>query len=183
MSTITYRIEPHDLHAHQFRVTLTLPRPDAAQRLSLPVWIPGSYLVREFARHLSRLEARQGGKPVPMAQLDKTTWQANCAGRGALTLSWLVYAFDTSVRAAFLDEILIDLIALSYQYVYRLPTAEGASTLSPNDADSAAMARQPVQWPAATCANLNSAIACTVCGMISSFTPERCRPPITACSG
>src|SRR5688572_18712620 len=103
MPAITYRIEPHDLHAHQFRVTLTVPRPDAAQRLSLPVWIPGSYMVREFARHLSRLEARQGGKPVPLAQLDKTTWQASCAGRGALTLSCLVYAFDTSVRAAFLD--------------------------------------------------------------------------------
>ena len=41
--------------------------------------------------------------------------------------------------------VLIDLIALPYQYVYRFPTAEGASTLSPKAADSAAMARQPVQ--------------------------------------
>ncbi len=100
---ITYRIEPHDLHAHQFRVTVTVPTPAAAQRLSLPVWIPGSYMVREFARHLSRLEARQGGKAVALTQLDKTTWQAACTGRGALTLSCLAYAFDTSVRAAFLD--------------------------------------------------------------------------------
>ena len=100
---ITYRIELHDLHAHQFRVTLTVPTPAAAQRLSLPVWIPGSYMVREFARHLSRLEARQGDKVVALSQLDKTTWQAACKGRGALTVSYLVYAFDTSVRAAFLD--------------------------------------------------------------------------------
>ena len=57
---IHYRIELHDLHAHLYRVTLTVPQPAAEQRLSLPVWIPGSYLVREFARHLSRLEARQG---------------------------------------------------------------------------------------------------------------------------
>jgi predicted metalloprotease with PDZ domain len=100
---ITYRIELHDLHAHQFRVTLTVPAPASTQRLSLPVWIPGSYMVREFARHLSRLEARQGDKSVALTQLDKTTWQAACKGRGALTVSYLVYAFDTSVRAAFLD--------------------------------------------------------------------------------
>ncbi len=103
MPLITYRIEPHDLHAHQFRVTLTLPTPAAAQRLSLPVWIPGSYMVREFARHLSRLEAKQGSKEVALTQLDKTTWQAACGGRGALTLTYLAYAFDLSVRAAFLD--------------------------------------------------------------------------------
>jgi predicted metalloprotease with PDZ domain len=100
---IAYRIELHDLHAHQYRVTLTVPTPAAAQRLSLPVWIAGSYMVREFARHLSRLEARQGDKTVALTQLDKTTWQAACKGRAALTVSYLVYAFDTSVRAAFLD--------------------------------------------------------------------------------
>ena len=100
---IHYRIELHDLHAHQYRVTLTVPHPAVEQRISLPVWIPGSYMVREFARHLSRLEARQGDKVVALSQLDKTTWQAACKGRGALTVSYLVYAFDTSVRAAFLD--------------------------------------------------------------------------------
>jgi predicted metalloprotease with PDZ domain len=100
---ISYRVEPHDLHAHQFRVTLTVPRPDAVQRLSLPVWIPGSYMVRDFARHLSQLEATQGGRAVALTQIDKTTWQAQCGGRGALVVSCLAYAFDTSVRAAFLD--------------------------------------------------------------------------------
>ena len=101
---IHYRIELHDLHAHQYRVTLTIPQPAAEQRVSVPVWIPGSYMVREFGRHLSRLEARQGRSAVPLQQLDKTSWLATCDGRGALTLSYLVYAFDTSVRAAFLDD-------------------------------------------------------------------------------
>ena len=63
---IHYRIELHDLHAHQYRVTLTVPQPAAEQRVSLPVWIPGSYMVREFGRHLSRLEARQGRSAVPL---------------------------------------------------------------------------------------------------------------------
>ena len=73
---ITYRIDATDVRAHLYRVTLTVPTPAAEQRLSLPVWIPGSYLVREFARHLSSLVARQGGREVPMRQLDKATWLA-----------------------------------------------------------------------------------------------------------
>ena len=100
---ISYRIDVTEAHAHLFRVTLRVPRPAAEQRLSLPVWIPGSYLVREFARHLSGLTARQGGRELALQQLDKATWLARCSGRGALTLSYLVYAFDTSVRTAFLD--------------------------------------------------------------------------------
>jgi predicted metalloprotease with PDZ domain len=100
---IRYRIELHDLHAHQFRVTLTVPQPAAEQQLSLPVWIPGSYMVREFGRHLSRIEARQGARAAEVVQLDKTTWQVRCTGSAALTVSYLVYAFDTSVRTAFLS--------------------------------------------------------------------------------
>src|SRR6185369_5107487 len=100
---IAYRLEIADAHAHQFRVTLTVPRPASQQRLALPVWIPGSYLVREFGRHLSQLQAHQGGRPVPLAQLDKTTWQATTDGRSPLVVSYLVYAFDISVRTAFLD--------------------------------------------------------------------------------
>jgi predicted metalloprotease with PDZ domain len=103
MSMITYRIELHDPKTHYFRVTLTVPKPAALQRLSLPVWIPGSYMVREFGRHLSQLQARQGERNIALAQLDKTTWQAQCKGSAALTVSYLVYAFDTSVRAAFLN--------------------------------------------------------------------------------
>ncbi|MEO5695640.1 MAG: PDZ domain-containing protein [Burkholderiaceae bacterium] len=100
---ITYRIEVADAHAHLFRVTVKVARPAAEQRLSLPVWIPGSYLVREFARHLSALEARQGTRAVSLDQIDKATWLARCEGPATLVVSGLVYAFDTSVRAAFLD--------------------------------------------------------------------------------
>ncbi|MGH8796341.1 MAG: M61 family metallopeptidase [Caldimonas sp.] len=101
---ITSRIDATDVHAHRYRVTLTVPEPAAEQRFSLPVWIPGSYLVREFARHLSELSARQDGLEVPLVQLDKATWSARTGERrGALTVSYCIYAFDTSVRAAFLD--------------------------------------------------------------------------------
>jgi predicted metalloprotease with PDZ domain len=100
---ITYRVDVSDLHQHEFQVTLTVQNPQAQQILSLPVWIPGSYMVREFSRHISRLRAQQGGQAVALEQKDKTTWLATCNGRRPLVLSYRVYAFDNSVRTAFLD--------------------------------------------------------------------------------
>ena len=100
---IQYRIEVANAHAHRFLVTLSIAQPRSPQRLSLPVWIPGSYLVREFARHLSPITARQGKRDVTVTPLDKATWEVATQGKGALTITYEVYAFDTSVRAAFLN--------------------------------------------------------------------------------
>lgn len=100
---IEFRVEVADVHSHRFQVTMRLAKPAARQRLRLPVWIPGSYLIREFARHLSPLSAEQGGQACAVTPVDKATWEVHAQGRGALTLRYEVYAFDTSVRAAFLD--------------------------------------------------------------------------------
>ncbi|CAN5451837.1 PDZ domain-containing protein [soil metagenome] len=100
---IHYRIDVASPQAHMFRVTVTIAQPAAEQRLSLPAWIPGSYLVREFARHLHGFDARQDQRVVPLQQLDKCTWLARCKGSTALSVTYQVYAFDSSVRAAFLD--------------------------------------------------------------------------------
>ena len=98
-----YRVEAADPAAHLFQVTLTIPQPQAAQRVSLPAWIPGSYLVREFARHLQKLAARQDGRPLAVNQIDKATWQVDCVPSSPLVLTYEVYAFDNSVRTAWLD--------------------------------------------------------------------------------
>lgn len=100
---ISYRVSLADLHAHLYEVTLTVPDPAEEQVLSLPAWIPGSYLIREFARHLSGVTARQGSREVPVHQRDKASWAVSCSGRGALVVRYTVYAYDNSVRAAFLD--------------------------------------------------------------------------------
>lgn len=100
---IHYRVEVASLHAHLFKVTLTVAQPAPRQRVSLPVWIPGSYLVREFSRHLQHLQAHQARRAVPLRQLDKCTWEVPCNPARALTLTYEVYAFDNSVRAALLD--------------------------------------------------------------------------------
>ncbi len=102
-TTLVYDVRAHNLHAHLYQVTLTVPQPAADQCVSLPVWIPGSYLVREFAKHLQGLQAEQHGRPVALTQLDKCSWQAHCSPAAALVLHYQVYAFDSSVRTAWLD--------------------------------------------------------------------------------
>ncbi len=100
---IHYRVALRNLHAHLFGVTLTIARPAAHQVLRLPAWIPGSYLVREFAKNLQNLRCRQGSKSVPALQSDKATWEIGCAPEQPLVVHYEVYANDPSVRTAWLD--------------------------------------------------------------------------------
>lgn len=102
-AAVHYRIDPSARHEHLYRVLLTVHAPAAGQELSLPVWIPGSYLVREFSRNLNMLGASQDGRPVALEQLDKCSWRADCAAGRPLTVRYEVAAYDTSVRTAWLD--------------------------------------------------------------------------------
>ncbi len=103
MTKLHYAVEAANLNAHLFRVTLTIAEPAAQQIVSLPVWIPGSYLVREFSKNLQNLSARHRRRAAAVQQLDKCTWQIACQPGQTLTLSYEVYAFDNSVRTAWLD--------------------------------------------------------------------------------
>jgi predicted metalloprotease with PDZ domain len=100
---VHFKVELADLNAHLFHVTLSIANPAAQQRLSLPVWIPGSYLVREFSKNLQGLAPHQGAAKVKAEQLDKNTWQLACDPAKALTVTYSVYALDNSVRTAWLD--------------------------------------------------------------------------------
>ena len=103
MTALLYTVEAADLHAHLFRVTLTIDQPQSTQTMSLPVWIPGSYLVREFSKNLQNLQARQGRRSATITQRDKCSWDIACKSDQPLVLSYEVYAFDHSVRTAWLD--------------------------------------------------------------------------------
>ena len=103
-AAVRYRITPIDPKGHLFEVVCDIDDPEpAGQRLSLPAWIPGSYMIREFARHIVSIDAACDGRPVDLQKQDKHTWQAEaCDGR--LRIRYRVYAWDASVRAAHLDE-------------------------------------------------------------------------------
>ena len=100
---VRYRIVPARPEAHVYEVTCTVEHPDPqGQRVALPAWIPGSYMIREFARHVLSISARSAGKSVPVSKVDKHTWRAAPAD-GAITLCYEIYAWDLSVRGAHLD--------------------------------------------------------------------------------
>ena len=101
---IRYQVRIPDPHNHLFEVTLTIEQPQAEQLLQLPVWIPGSYMVREFAKNLQKLRCSQSGKALESEQLDKASWRVQCKPGVALTVQYEVYAFDNSVRTAWLDD-------------------------------------------------------------------------------
>lgn len=100
---IVYHVRPANPGGHLFEVVCRIEAPDpAGQRLSLPAWIPGSYLIRDYARHVVRVEAESRGSAVALRKTDKHTWQAAPVD-GELRVRSLVYAADSSVRGAWLD--------------------------------------------------------------------------------
>jgi predicted metalloprotease with PDZ domain len=102
-TALHYRIEAVDVHAHLYDVTLTIAQPAALQRVSLPVWIVGSYMVREFSKQLMGISALQGKRNIAVSQLDKNSWQIDCDTSQPITLHYQVHAHDNSVRTAWLD--------------------------------------------------------------------------------
>lgn len=101
---ITYRINPLFPEHHLYEVMLVLKHPNVCQQFRLPVWIPGSYLIREFTRHIVSISALADGQKVALNQLDKATWSFCSADKPAvLEIKCLIYAYDLSVREAYLD--------------------------------------------------------------------------------
>ncbi len=103
MIDIHYNIVPSNPQAHLFTVTCTINKPDQdGQALSMPAWIPGSYMIRDFARNIVTIQASCAGATVDMEKLDKQSWCcAPCDG--PLTVVYEIYAWDLSVRTAHLD--------------------------------------------------------------------------------
>src|SRR5439155_1348358 len=70
-SPIRYTILPARPEAHLYRVTCSVAEPDSAgQRFALPAWNPGSYMIREFARHVVSIRAESRGRAVAIEKLD-----------------------------------------------------------------------------------------------------------------
>ncbi len=91
------------------RMTLPVDFPSADQQedfawvFSLPAWIPGSYLIRDFAKNLVGMTARTvGGTPVPITALDQQTWQISRQS-SPIVIDYSVYCADFSVRTAHVD--------------------------------------------------------------------------------
>lgn len=101
--SIHYSIKPSNPRAHLFTITLTIAEPQKAQLLRMPAWIPGSYMLREFAKNVVEIRAKSAQGPLGINKVDKSTWRLDdCEGPATVTYS--VYAWDESVRSAHLDQ-------------------------------------------------------------------------------
>jgi predicted metalloprotease with PDZ domain len=99
-----YHLSCPEPATHLFHLSLEVERPGEAIELSLPVWTPGSYLVREFARHLEAVSAVDPqGRPLPVERLDKHRWRVGTGGAATATVCWKVYANELTVRTSHLD--------------------------------------------------------------------------------
>lgn len=100
---IQYTVNLFKPHAHIFKVTLKIDAPNkAGQVLSLPAWIPGSYMIRDFAKNITKIKAFSNKKLINIDKLDKSTWQVE-AVNSAISIEYEVYAWDLSVRSAHFD--------------------------------------------------------------------------------
>lgn len=100
---IAYDITPIDLHGHLFNVSLTIEQTNDEQELWLPNWIPGSYLIRDFSKHITGLHAESNGHSLAVKQISKNRWQL-ARSKHPVTVHYQVYAWDLSVRSAYLDQ-------------------------------------------------------------------------------
>src|SRR5262245_32112637 len=71
----------------------------------MPVWTPGSYFIREFARNVEGFTARsEAGEDLDWEKLSKNAWRVHSRGSAQVTVRYRVYAFELSVRTSYVDD-------------------------------------------------------------------------------
>lgn len=105
LPAIQYTVWPADLHGHRYQVKLHIAEPDPeGQVLQMPAWIPGSYLIRDFSKQIESIEAYSVGskKKLSLERLNNDQWRLSKVS-GPVEVLTTIYAYDSSVRAAYLD--------------------------------------------------------------------------------
>ena len=105
LPAIQYTVWPADLYAHRYQVKLQIAEPDPeGQVLQMPAWIPGSYLIRDFSKQIESIEAYSVGskKKLSLEKMNNDQWRLPKVS-GPVEILSTVYAYDPSVRAAYLD--------------------------------------------------------------------------------
>ncbi|MBD3639201.1 MAG: M61 family metallopeptidase [Crocinitomicaceae bacterium] len=103
---IHYDLKMPNPNSHYFEVQMDLSNVKTKELLiKMPVWAPGSYLVREFAKSVDMVSAKDGkGNDLEVTKINKNTWSIPCSKVSAVTINYEVYAFELSVRTSFLDD-------------------------------------------------------------------------------
>lgn len=103
-ATISYEVSMPEPHTHYFNVKMDVV--DYQKEyfdVQMPVWSPGSYLVREFAKGVEGLVATANNKPLKAEKINKNTWRIYAKESKNVVINYKVYAFELSVRTSFVD--------------------------------------------------------------------------------
>jgi predicted metalloprotease with PDZ domain len=105
ISPLHYQVSIASISQHLLNVSLTIKASHLTSlHLALPAWIPGSYMIRDFAKNIIHFNpATPTGSPLAWQKLDKQQWIIDNHGQDVV-LNYQVYAFDLSVRSAYLDD-------------------------------------------------------------------------------
>ncbi|MBM9576099.1 M61 family metallopeptidase [Leptospira sp. 201903070] len=101
MSKLRFSVQEYQLTGHYLQVELEVVAPENETVLSLPVWSPGSYMVRDYSRHIHKLEAFVSGKNGKVLEIDPIgldSWKVVSGGE-SFRVRYVVYGFDYSVRS------------------------------------------------------------------------------------
>ena len=101
---INYTLAFPEAQAHYVEVEMNISGiNEPTIDLKLPVWTPGSYMVREFAKNVESLTAEHGGKVLSAKKTNKNTWHIELAGATAVKVKYKIYCFEISVRTSFIN--------------------------------------------------------------------------------
>jgi predicted metalloprotease with PDZ domain len=100
-----YELSFEDAAHHYISVRALFPAPaDSDVELSMAVWTPGSYLVREYARHIEELQfVTAEGRLLPAQKSSKNRWQVHTGSSKGLIAEYKLYCRELSVRTNFVD--------------------------------------------------------------------------------
>jgi predicted metalloprotease with PDZ domain len=103
-ANISYNVSFPEAQAHYAEIEMHITGlKQNTLDLKMPVWTPGSYLVREFAKNIEAFSANINGQLVASPKINKNTWRVNTKGKAAVTIKYRVYANENSVRTSYLD--------------------------------------------------------------------------------
>lgn len=102
---ITYKLAMPKPQDHYFQVEMELKDfKEKSIEIKMPVWAPGSYLVREFAKNVNMVYAfDENGKALKVQKKTKNTWSIDKGKAKSVKVNYEVYAFELTVRTSFLD--------------------------------------------------------------------------------
>ncbi len=102
---INYQVAMTQPENHLFKVTLRVQNWNSQElNLKMPVWTPGSYLVREYSKHIQNFSAHNHeGKPLVWHKLSKNHWQIQTKDITEITVQYRVFANELTVRTNHLD--------------------------------------------------------------------------------